>query len=101
MISNSIGIYFIGGNIEWIFGSNKLARIFLSGAILGGLVQLNVNFKDNPMIGSSNGVSSLLGYFIANFPKSKIYILPFPIPISAWVIGASYFYVNYKNFYDY
>ena len=53
------------------------------------------------MIGASNGVSSLLGFFISRFPWSKIYVFPFPIPVPAWLLGMGYFYFNYRGFYNY
>jgi membrane associated rhomboid family serine protease len=53
------------------------------------------------MIGGSNGVSSLLGYFIARFPYMRIYIFPIPIPIPAWFLGIGYFYFNYKGYANY
>ena len=101
LLSNSLGLYFIGGHIEKIFGPSLFLKIFLTGVVLGGLIQASTNFQDRPMIGSSNGVSALLGYFIGKFPYQKIYIFPFPIPISAWLLGAGYFFLNYQGYQSY
>jgi membrane associated rhomboid family serine protease len=38
LLTNSIGLYFFGGQIERIFGPQTFLRIFLSGAIIGGLI---------------------------------------------------------------
>jgi membrane associated rhomboid family serine protease len=69
LLSNSIGLYFFGGQIERIFGPMTFLRLYLSGAVLGGLIQASTNFADSPMIGSSNAVSALLGFFVARYPK--------------------------------
>jgi membrane associated rhomboid family serine protease len=49
------------------------------------------------MIGSSNAVSSLLGFFVARFPKQKIILFPIPIPIPAWLFGLGFVYMNYRS----
>lgn len=38
LLSSTVGIYFIGGQIEWIFGPNLFLKVFFMGAILGGLI---------------------------------------------------------------
>jgi membrane associated rhomboid family serine protease len=38
LLSNSVGIYFIGGQIEKIFGPSLFLKVFFMGAILGGLI---------------------------------------------------------------
>jgi len=68
------------------------------GVIVGGLIQSNTNFMDKPMIGASNGVSSLLGYFIARFPTQSIYMLPIPIPIPAWMFGLIFYFLNSREY---
>lgn len=97
-LSNSIGLYFFGGQIERLFGPQVFLRIFLSGAVLGGLIQACTNFYDLPMVGSSNAVSALLGFFVARYPRQKILLFPIPLPIPAWLFGLGFFYLNYRGY---
>jgi membrane associated rhomboid family serine protease len=71
-------------------------RLYFAGAILGGLIQATTNFYDSPMIGASNAVSSLLGFFVARYPRQKIFLFPIPIPIPAWLFGLGFIYLNYR-----
>ncbi len=92
LLSNSVGLFFIGRAIEGMFGPRVLLLLYLAGGLTGGLVSLlGSHYKDpRPTVGASASISALLGFFIMNFPKEKLYIIPFPFGIPAWLLGSAY-----------
>ena len=99
LISNSIGIYFIGKAVEGIFGPKVFLTVFIAGGFFGGLLALlTSNRMDNrPLVGGSAGVSALFGFFVMNFPREKIFILPIPFPLPAWLVCTVFFWYSYRQ----
>ena len=99
LLSNSLGIFFIGKAVEGIFGPKVFLTVFLAGGIIGGLLALLTapRLDHRPLIGGSAGVSALFGFFVINFPKERIFIFPFPFPLPAWFVCAVFFWYSYKQ----
>jgi len=99
LLSNCVGLYFIGRTIEGIFGPRVLLMLYLAGGVAGGIVSLmgSSPYDMRPTIGASASLSALLGFFVMNFPHQKIYIFPIPFGISAWIVGAFYFFYSLRH----
>jgi len=99
LLSNSIGLYFVGRTIESIFGPRVFLTLFMAGGLIGGLLALTMasKYDQRPLIGSSAGLSALLGFFVLNFPKEKFFILPIPIPIPGWLFGLGFLWYSWRN----
>ena len=97
---NMMTLYFFGKFVELYFGSYTLFQLYLAGALCSGLF-VYLQDRKRPFvthtIGASGAVSSILSFFIFNFPHEKIFL--FFIPIPAWLLGTILFFQS-MSFYE-
>ena len=83
-------LWLFGRAIEQKYGSKEFLALYL--ALLAGssafwcaveLLQGGVI----PAVGASGAISGILVIYALNFPNQKFYIIPFPFPIQAWLLG--------------
>jgi membrane associated rhomboid family serine protease len=90
---NSSTLYFFGRSVELMFGPQVLFNLYFSGAMIGGLMQINqiknVYGDFMPVLGGSAGLAAVMGYYVMMFPNSTI--LLFFIPVPAWLFGIGFF----------
>ena len=67
-----IGLYFFGRFVENNCGKNTLADLYSLGAISGGLAGFRYDICRRGcthLLGASGAVSSIMSYFIYNYPN--------------------------------
>ena len=94
LLSNCIGIYFIGRELEKVLGSRTFLKVYFTGILIGAFLQLLRQDYYTPMIGASNGVSAIFSFFALTFPQAKFYLFPFPIPVKAWHVLVLYTFIS-------
>jgi rhomboid family protein len=96
VIANMAGLFFLGRNVEQLYGSKEFLRIYLVMIILGSLcfalgsaATNAITHQNEPysLLGASGAVSGITILFVLNFPHVTLMLIPIPIPIKAWVIG--------------
>ena len=94
ILTNLIGLYFLGQAIEPILGKRSFLTLYLSSSVLGALFYLSFHFSPtssaNGLIGASASVSGILAFFCLLKPEERITLLLFfivPINIKPkWVL---------------
>jgi membrane associated rhomboid family serine protease len=92
---NMYGLYMFGGMVERVLGSRRFTWLYFASVLAAGLIQLAVVTLTRdagvvPTVGASGGVFGVLLAFAMLFPHSRVYILPIPIPLKAWVMVTGY-----------
>jgi len=101
LIFNMITLYFFGGYVESMLISYTDSAVggfvlfilfYLSAIVISSLTTL-FKHKDNYVynsVGASGGVAAVVFASILLNPKSKLMIIPIPIPISGYIFGILY-----------
>jgi len=92
---NLYALWMFGGMVERALGTRRFAWVYFASVLAGGLVQLLVvtlarDQGIGPTVGASGGVFGVLLAFAMLFPHSRLYVIPFPVPLKAWVLVAGY-----------
>jgi len=97
ILFNMFALYMFGGAMEMFWRSQGQARFYVLyyfasvlAAAATELLVLSQSKVVEPVIGASGGVFGLLLAFAWFFPRSKLIILPIPIPLPAWLIVTVY-----------
>jgi len=78
ILGNMLGLFFIGRIIEPIIGQRDLLALYLTGALVGGLVFLGVHVNDpTVVVGASASVLALVSFFCLIKPDERITLLLF------------------------
>lgn len=83
---NAFGLWIIGSKVERIAGVRGMLKIFLSGVLLGGVVQLFAAPPVQagvPLVGASGGIAALLLWLTTVSPDLKTW----PVKISGKNLG--------------
>lgn len=91
IISNMLGLFFIGRIIEPIIGARQLLLLYIFGALLGGFLFLPLHFNQNTVVvGASSSVMALFSFFCLLYPAERVTLLLFfiiPINIQPkWIL---------------
>jgi membrane associated rhomboid family serine protease len=84
LLSNMLGLFFIGPAVEKTIGSYRFFILFYLSGILGGLGWSLMAEPGSWCVGASGGVMGILGAFGALYPNAKL-LLWFVIPVRTWV----------------
>jgi membrane associated rhomboid family serine protease len=92
---NMYALYAFGGMVERVMGERRFAWLYFASVFTGSLVQLLVvtmalDQGVAPTVGASGGVFGVLLAFAVLFPHSRVYIIPVPFPLKAWVMVTGY-----------
>jgi len=97
IIFNMYALYMFGGALETYWRSRGAATFYLlfyfASVLAAAGTELLVLTDSNvvePVLGASGGVFGVLLGFAWFFPRSKLIVLPIPIPISAWLLVTIY-----------
>jgi membrane associated rhomboid family serine protease len=93
LLSNMLGLWMFGGEVERVLGSKRLLRFVLICVAGGGLTYLLVGWlteNQAPVVGISAGVLGLLVAFAIFDPDRMMYLFPLPFPIRARTIAIGY-----------
>jgi len=97
IIFNMFSLYMFGGTLETYWrerGAAGFYVLFYLASVLAAaateLLVLTQSKVVEPVIGASGGVFGVLLGFAWFFPRSKLLVLPIPVPISAWLLVTIY-----------
>ncbi|MFO0911939.1 MAG: rhomboid family intramembrane serine protease [Pirellulales bacterium] len=89
IVSNMLGLFFFGREIETIYGPRKFLGFYLTAIIVSGFVWLLLAQplgKVAPVIGASGAVTAVVMLFIFHYPHRTV-LMNMLIPVPAWVMG--------------
>lgn len=93
LLGNSLVIFFFGRSLEQDYGRATFLRVYFTGGVVGGLVQilfgvLSPQFFGGPTIGASAGAFAILTAYCVLDPHRRITLLIFfiPVTIPAWLL---------------
>lgn len=92
ILFNMLGLWFLGRDVEQLYGRGEFLRVYLALILVGGLVwTLVAKLRGAPpeagVLGASGAVVGVVLLFALNFPRRTVILFPIPIPMPAWVLG--------------
>lgn len=97
IVFNMFALYMFGGALEMYWrerGTPSFYLLYYFASVLAAagteLLVLTRSQVVEPVIGASGGVFGLLLGFAWFFPRSKLLVLPIPVPVSAWLLVTIY-----------
>lgn len=87
LLSNMLGLYFLGPEVERGLGTNRFFTLYFLSGILGGLGWSLLAPDWHSCVGASGSVFGILGAYAALYPNRELILILFPFkPIKAWVL---------------
>jgi len=90
---NMFALFMFGRALEQYWGARRFVIYFLVCVLTAALTQLAVQAMggvQEETIGASGGVFGVLLAFAWYFPRQRLYVIPIPIPIPAWLLVTLY-----------
>ena len=90
---NMFALFMFGGPLERYWGGTRFLIFYLVCVLTAALTQLAVTAGTSalePTLGASGGVFGVLLAFAWLFPRQKLFVIPIPIPIPAWLFVTLY-----------
>jgi len=90
---NMFALFMFGGALEQYWGSRRFLVFYFASVLAAALVQLATTTLagvEESTIGASGGVFGLLLAFALYFPRQRLILLLFPIPLPAWLVVSLY-----------
>jgi membrane associated rhomboid family serine protease len=90
---NMFALYMFGGSLERHWGPRRFVLFYLICALTAALTQLMVQRAsgvNEEVIGASGGVFGILLAFAWYFPRQRLFVIPIPIPLPAWLFVTLY-----------
>jgi len=91
IVLNMLGLFFLGRDIEDLYGTKEFFRVYLAMVVFGGLAWAVVEkVRGAPdvasVVGASGAVSGIVVLYALNFPRRTLALF-FVIPVPAWFAG--------------
>ena len=90
---NMFALFMFGRALEEYWGARRMVLFYLVCVLAAGLTQLAVQAAsgvEEETIGASGGVFGVLLAFAWYFPRQRLFIIPIPIPLPAWLLVSAY-----------
>ena len=90
LFGNMLGLFVFGTSLEQHYGSKEFLRLYLGLIVGSNLIWVIIEAiagNNSQLYGASGGVAGLVVLYALLFPQRKLFIIPIPVPIPAWVIG--------------
>ena len=90
---NMFALFMFGRALEQYWGARRFVFYYLVCVLTAGLTQLAVQGASGiqeETIGASGGVFGVLLAFAWYFPRQRLFIIPIPVPIPAWLLVTAY-----------
>jgi membrane associated rhomboid family serine protease len=90
---NMFALYMFGSPLEMFWGGRRYAFYYLASILTAAATELlvmNATQVGGPVIGASGGVFGLLLAFAWYFPRQRLFIIPIPVPLPAWLFVTLY-----------
>ena len=91
ILGNMLVLFFLGRDIEWLYGRKEFLRLYLVMVVFAALVWTVVNtaLSTAPLAGAygaSGAIAGIVVLYALNFPNRTL-LLFFVIPVPAWLLG--------------
>src|SRR4029453_1229879 len=92
MLFNMLGLFFLGRDVEYRYGSREYLAFYLTAIVVAGLVWTIAQIPAGSvggMLGASGGVVAVVILFALNFPHRTVlfmFFLPMPMWIAALIV---------------
>jgi len=91
IVFNMLGLFFLGRDVEEVYGTKEFLRVYLAMIVFGGLAWAIVEkVQGTPemvsVVGASGAISGIVVLYALNFPR-RMLALFFVIPVPAWFAG--------------
>jgi membrane associated rhomboid family serine protease len=90
---NMFALFMFGRALEQFWGARRFVMYYLVCVISAAVTQLvvqNASGVQEETIGASGGVFGVLLAFAWYFPRQRLFIIPIPVPIPAWLLVTVY-----------
>jgi membrane associated rhomboid family serine protease len=90
---NMFALFMFGRSLEQYWGPRRFVTYFLVCVLSAALTQLAVQAASGVQeetIGASGGVFGVLLAFAWYFPRQRLFVIPIPIPVPAWLLVTLY-----------
>lgn len=91
---NMFALFMFGSEIERLFGPKRYLIYYLVCVVGAALMHLIVvsasQMQPLPTVGASGGVFGILLAYGMAFPMRKLFVIPIPIPLPAWLFVTLY-----------
>ena len=90
---NMFALFMFGRTLEEYLGGRRFAGFYLVCVLTAALTQLavqNASGEAEEVIGASGGVFGVLLAFAWYFPRQRLFIIPIPVPLPAWLFVTFY-----------
>jgi len=93
---NMFALFMFGRALESYWGARRFVLYYLICVLAAALTQLAVQggvsgvTEPEPTLGASGGVFGVLLAFAWYFPRQKLFLIPIPVPIPAWLFVPAY-----------
>lgn len=92
---NMFALWMFGGPIEHLLGAKHYTFYYFFCAVIAAIAHLAVvhwfpPLQPYPTIGASGAIFGLLIAFGVMYPRMKMFLIFFPVPLPAWVFVAGY-----------
>ncbi len=90
---NMFALYMFGSPLEMFWSGRRYAFYYLACVLTAAATELlvmNATQGEGPVVGASGGVFGLLLAFAWYFPKQRLFIIPIPYPLPAWLFVTLY-----------
>jgi len=93
---NMFALFMFGRALESYWGARRFVLYYLICVLAAALTQLAVQggvsgvTEPEPTLGASGGVFGVLLAFAWYFPRQRLFLIPIPVPIPAWLFVPAY-----------
>ncbi len=99
LLFNLITFYSFAFTLERVIGTDSFVLLYLCG-LLASNIGTCVKHRDEPdyaSLGASGAISAVLFASIVYFPRSKLFLVLFPVPIPAPLFAVAYLAYSYYS----
>jgi membrane associated rhomboid family serine protease len=91
VIFNMLGLWFLGREIESVYGPKEFLRLYLAMIVFGGVVwaligRFSGEVASSNVAGASGAVAGIVVLYALHFPR-RMLLMFFVLPIPAWLAG--------------
>lgn len=91
---NMFALFMFGSEIEQLFGPRRYLTYYLACVVGAALMHLIVvgtsQMPPMPTVGASGGVFGILLAYGMAYPMRKLFVIPIPVPLPAWLFVTLY-----------
>jgi len=90
---NMFALFMFGPELERTWGTRRFTVVYFASVLTAALAQLvttALSGSTESTLGASGGVFGLLLAFALYFPRRKLFVIPIPVPIPAWLFVTGY-----------